>query len=1230
MNAFTVSRRTLLAGTAGLGVAAGVGVAGVPSPAGAATPALRLSADRWAVAASTAHGPDADGRLPAADWAAADELVGFEEFHSGESAPDVGVAVLAGPSRLHLRLRISRPEAARPDTVELLFRSPASPDLFRLIIPVRSAAVPPQGSWGETTVRTFRTIVPAVTDTAGEFTAEFGIAYNSFGGATGTAGQEWAFNAIGLYGVGDRPSWAWTPLRGAMVSDTGKTVLTVLSPLHEEDRLGRIFLRSLPSGWGEPWRPDLVEATVIDRTSHSIVVSAPPCTVADVALAWAEPRQEWSPIGTARHRRRPLRGDASGLTVYVDHPAMTEPGRHSLQITLTGTDGSTWSTIIDHDREGWVRYAAATLPTGAGGGTRTPVSAQPSAEALALLEMVPDRSGMYFCGLPEDPSLRPERVFTFDPANPSVLTSSHSALTYPNEQYPESHSIEVPVGDTTVNYPYHEDADGRRYFFSAHLWYLKRQHVLMALPELAETDPAGTARIIHAFAQAYRTYVPTNDYIWHNYPVSPQSGPPYPSWGGVWARWSKSELWYLGELVRAYLLIKDTSAFDDLSAELGVDVEQFVINEMFVPSTAFIDTLPTSHYNYANWTGLALMGRAIPDPDHVHKATELLNEFVDQNFLFDGFHLLQTVSYHIQLADGTFGTIDAIDGWTDPTGYVSPRTGLRLEDADLRTTLPVLAQVERLPGRLTYPNGRALPVQDTWPSQLPADPELGSGTWNLPASGIVRLARPGADGADAATAYLEFHPKYLGHIHQDALNLCLWDQGQELLPDVGYTHTNYRMWTRSQLAHNTVVVDGADMVVTGQAQHGGSLRELMVTPEVQFASAEQAGAYDQVSEYARDLLMIKVPGRDRSYYVDLFRVAGGDRHEYTLNGDANAESTASTDVQLEHYGDHLLPPGVVVTPPTSATDTGDAEGHYYGYIYVRDVKHGTPGAGVATVDFSSAESFPGEPYGAGLRVHLATEDGDELFLGRSQCLRATRLEGRPSDINSIAEDGPGVPRYTMPKLVLRREGTALSSQFRAIMEPTPAGGSSEIAAVQRLPLTGSADATAWRITFTSGATHLVLLSPTGQPVSAGGAELVGRGGVVQLEEGRQPRLWLVGGTSLQYDGVAVSDAGELTGELVGVLRTAGSDASNALVVSGSFPADVVGRYAVVHHPDGSSHGYRIEGHHTDGSTTTLELGPATEPGLAGNPADGFALAYHPFTSWDGAHQVSVQAIAGNA
>src|SRR5699024_6609438 len=114
----------------------------------------------------------------------------------------------------------------------------------------------------------------------------------------------------------------------------------------------------------------------------------------------------------------------------------------------------------------------------------------------------------------------------------------------------------------------------------------------------------------------------SNDYMWQQYPIPPESGPPYAYWGGMWYRWSVGELSNFSYLAKTYAKVKETNALELLSQEVGENVENKIVDGMMKPSVEYLRTFAVINTNmdYNNWLGLTDMGRAIDDPSYIHDA----------------------------------------------------------------------------------------------------------------------------------------------------------------------------------------------------------------------------------------------------------------------------------------------------------------------------------------------------------------------------------------------------------------------------------------------------------------------------------------------------------------------------------------------------------------------------------------------------------------------------------
>ncbi|MDF2663798.1 MAG: Heparinase II/III-like protein, partial [Paenibacillus sp.] len=892
---------------------------------------VRIYDDRWAVVPRTAQSPQTDGVEPA-------------------GTGDTKVYLLYDDNAMHIALeghydQGGGPAAAETEIVELLLAAGPEPNRqpYRLKIPIRDDGRPISPNWGTSAANLAGAEIHVVPGT-NSWTAEAKIPYSSLGAGGVSPGDEWRMNVVRYFGINSKPFTSWTPIRQSYFTDQGGGSVSLVAHVLNQARMTPIYFGQLPTLESRAdtravnWRPANTKLMYTGNQSKELVF---PHTVmhphnTELDLAWV------SPDGVVSKIESPTIVTANGGSrISFQHPKPLEKGLYRLEIGYLHGQGVFHYTEISFDREALIEAGDAATSYAASPVAKTPVQAAPPSERVqTLMGLIPENTGFIFTGLPENPGLRPYQLYNWSVQDPDRIVAKSTGTAYPNATYPETNKLTAtnPKGET-VEYPYYEDEDGNRYFFSAHVWYFKKDYALRETAKVAETDPLGAARLLNRWADVYAGYMPTNDYYWTNYPLV--AGPPYHYWGGVWYRWYTGEMTNMSYLINAYADIRRTNALELLSQELGVDVEKKIVESMFEPSFDFVRSFPILNHNmeYTTWLGMVRMAKAAGAPSYMHEAVELIQDFTANNFLSDGFWKEVTLSYHNQSTNGLLLNMNESKGWSDPPGYVSPRTGQRLDGLDMMATYPALANSQTMKHVVAYPNGSYVPVMDTWANEKTATPRTELGSYVLPASGITRLTQ--GSGSAQQQLYLNFVPKY-GHNHLDPLNLTLFAKGQELLPDIGYTHTFFRKWTTSTLAHNTVVVDGQDMSIAGEGKHVGRIESFAVAgDDVKIVKASQQEAYPVTDEYSREPWMIgfgDAPGTSDGYVVDIFRVSGGNRHEYTLGGDANHDGEFTSALTMEPYGDYLLPPGTPVRMPTSENDFGSAGGQYYGYLYVQDVK----------------------------------------------------------------------------------------------------------------------------------------------------------------------------------------------------------------------------------------------------------------------------------------------------
>ena len=1174
--------------------------------------------DRFAIVPYIGTPPEIDGTLAAAEWSEAWRAGSFLTMYYNKITPAAtDLYMMYDDEHLYIGMQGRYADSAAPPPVErvdVLLKPRRDGAVYRLSTAIALGGRDVNADWGGS-VSGLTPKQAKVTRHDDHWTLELAIALSDLGVSAVNPGDAWSFNVMRYFGVNSGPFASFVPIRHSYIADTGGARVSLVAHALNQNRMAPLYFSRLPAA--RPGR-EVIAAKPARAALRYTGFTAKELTIAggivsdaaDVEMVWLSPDGLETVLAASRIVRA---GDEA--TIAFEHPRPLAEGLYRLKLFLRQGEGADHYLELAFDRTALIdageRVTAWTRPSG----PKREVPYRPPSETVQrLLELIPENTGFIFTGLPEDPTLRPYQLYDWSPDNPWQMTAKTTGTVYPNEQYPENRVLRVvnPLGKT-VEYPYYEGPDGKRYFFTAHLWYFQKDYVLRETSRLASIDPLGAARLLNRWAEVYEGYLPTNDYYWTNYLL--ETGPPYHYWGGVWYRWYTGDMANLKHLLDAFAIVSRTNAFELLSEELGYDVQARIVEKMFKPSFDYVRSFPVLNHNmeYNTWRGLIAMSKATGDPSYIHHAVELMENYAQNHYLFDGFWKEVTLSYHNQSTNGLITAMNEAMGWSDPDGYVSPRTGRTFERLDLSQTFPAINAARSMGHLVSYPNGSYVAMQDTWANQRSSSPMTARGSFLLPASGIVRLAPGGASSAVKQTqVYLMFTPKY-GHNHLDPLNITLFAENQELLPDIGYTHTFFRRWTTSTLGHNTVVVNGQDMNAGGEGQHGGRIEALITTdPVVKIAKASHPAAYPVTDEYSREVWLVRFGGDSRdSYVVDLFRVAGGERHEYTLGGEANRDAAFETPIATEFYNDYLLPPGTPVRMPTSESDTGSAGGHYYGYLYVQDVQRAEVPDG--QVELTLTTEANGAP-SARLRITTLVEPGDnELFLGRAPSLRATRLGGTSRDINTEAV------KYTMPKMVLRRSGTDLRSTFATVMEPYLPASGPKITAIERLTLDGApAGSVALKVTYGEYVDYILSASDPREAIRVEGITLQGRGGFVRTQNGEVVEMVLAGGTLLQKGDQVVTGSGPETGRIIDVMRRADGDPVDALVTDAVLSGDYAGRYVIVTHPDGTTHGYLIKGVQRDGPRTLIVL-DGTEAGWDFLPDGRARMAFYPFKEWQGEH-----------
>ena len=279
----------------------------------------------------------------------------------------------------------------------------------------------------------------------------------------------------------------------------------------------------------------------------------------------------------------------------------------------------------------------------------------------------------------------------------------------------------------------------------------------------------------------------------------------------------------------------------------------------------------------------------------------------------------------------------------------------------------------------------------------------------------LALLRTGK-GKEKVAASVYYGRAATEHAHFDKLNLELFAYGKKLIPDLGYPEHAAEgdrpgVWTKNTLAHATVVVDGRRQDTQGP----GKVKQFVESEGLSLVEIDAPDTYHHTAEYRRTVALVDI-APDVKYVLDLFRVAGGSQHDYSVHGFEGVFQTGNTEFSSPQESGTLagedIPYGSIYDDPGVADPVRKSRSYYTyrggGYSYLYDVRRTRPG------DDWWAD-WRDETDGVGLRATFLSSD------------EAIHAHGDPPR-------KPGNPKQ-LDYLLLRNSGEHVNSQFVSIYEP---------------------------------------------------------------------------------------------------------------------------------------------------------------------------------------------------
>lgn len=254
-------------------------------------------------------------------------------------------------------------------------------------------------------------------------------------------------------------------------------------------------------------------------------------------------------------------------------------------------------------------------------------------------------------------------------------------------------------------------------------------------------------------------------------------------------------------------------------------------------------------------------------------------------------------------------------------------------------------------------------------------------------------------GDDKRAATMQYGTSGAWHGHDDRLNISMWAHGMCVLPDMGYpAHWGDKAytWTMSTPSHYCVEINEKK-----QYKVPGRLHLFASSPGVQVMDASAEAVYSEASLYRRTVAMVDISEVD-SYLVDIFRVKGGQTHDYIFHG--------------LPFGEFSVDGITLGAPQTKGTLLGeDIEFGKYregfgngGYQWLTSPRRGKPGS-------SWSANWYVKDKNIGLRMTMLKGSAGEVIVA----------DGEP-------EAKPGYPEKM--EYVLARNKTG-SSSYVAVIEP---------------------------------------------------------------------------------------------------------------------------------------------------------------------------------------------------
>jgi hypothetical protein len=395
--------------------------------------------------------------------------------------------------------------------------------------------------------------------------------------------------------------------------------------------------------------------------------------------------------------------------------------------------------------------------------------------------------------------------------------------------------------------------------------------------------------------------------------------------------------------------------------------------------------------------------------------------------------------------------------------------------------------------------------------------------------GLAILQTPQRQNGRALWLY---YGRNTGHGHLDRLNLGLYAENLDMLPDLGYPeYASGRprdlAWTRNNAAHTVVIIDGKAQ----EASYTGYVKAFEPEGKARLVTVESPGIYGAGTFTSRTAWLVDVDA-PHSYVLDIVRVRGG--REQTLNWHGPSGTVTTTGLTLTKQAR-----GTFAGPDVALEALADNWREKAGYSFLYNVERDTAPPVAFTVDYRGEDR----------RGRIAAGQEPHLRIHNLTTLQEAAL----------AEGDPPQNRKANPRrltyLLLTRRGEGLESVFVTVLEPydrQPFLKAVRLVAAQSQ--TPGANPVAIEVVTQDGRTDLLLAAENAGKVVAGDVRMEGQYGFLARRGEQIEIAKLMGGRRLAAGAfVLTASAAQFTGVLKAAQAEAPAD--QRLELSQAVPAE---------------------------------------------------------------------------